>query len=73
MKNLIIFSIASIFLSCSEAAKKQCIDKTKISSEAMCKDDYAPVCGCDGKIYSNACRAKNAGVTSWNDGECSKK
>jgi hypothetical protein len=34
--------------------------------------DYKPVCGCDGKTYSNAFVAKCAGVKSWTEGECKK-
>lgn len=31
---------------------------------------YDPVCGCNGKTYSNSCVARVAGVKSWKDGEC---
>ena len=43
----------------------QCVDKPQ-----MCTRDWRPVCGCDGKVYGNACEAASAGQNIDYEGEC---
>ena len=73
MKYLImmIFSFSAIVFSCN-SEKAPCIDQEKIDPQAMCTQQYDPVCGCNQMTYGNACEAENAGVTSWTEGECTE-
>lgn len=67
-KYLTLFAIIGIL---NEGFTQDCVDLESINLDAICPLIFAPVCGCDGITYENACSAENyGGVTSWVDGAC---
>ena len=69
---LFLIGVTGLATACAtkRGTTEACIDQTRIDPNRACIEVYDPVCGCDGKTYSNTCFAEIAGVTSYQKGEC---
>lgn len=70
MHRLVILFILLFVFACEEDDK--CPQEVpEYCARVDCSTNYEPVCGCDGRTYTNSCIADCSGITSYSLGECS--
>lgn len=76
MKRFLFFLPFLLAFTCedrNDSNNDACVDYDAINQDAICTEEYMPVCGCNRVTYSNTCKASTAGVKSYTEGACSSQ
>jgi hypothetical protein len=70
MKKIALFLFVLGLTVAIACRRNTCRQLGQVRNDCICPAIAAPVCGCDGNTYGNACEAECNGVTEYVDGLC---
>lgn len=70
MKIKFLFSALAAITLISFSCEKENKCKEDINPDCYYTMDYNPVCGCNGKTFSNSSHAACSGISEYTEGEC---